>query len=129
MAIVLLAGIIAQKEFCPNTSTKSAEDDENKIDQYLSAIYRADEAAKRVAGSYLAQEAERLVKTFWFAICIVADALWIKEWRPVAEDWGTKLQTEKTLDGAELVELLKTCKISCGVDDCTPGEPPVTVAD
>jgi hypothetical protein len=129
MVIVLFTGIIAQKKFCPNASTKSAADDENKIDQYLSAIYRADEAAKRVARSYLAQEAERLVETFWFAICIVADVLWGKEWSPVTEDWGTKLQMDKTLDGSELVGLLKTCEISCGVDDCTPEEPLVTVAD
>ena len=129
MVIVLFTGIIAQKKVCPNASTRSAADDENKIDQYLSAIYRADEAAKCVARSYLTQEAERLVETFWFAIRIVAEALWGKEWSPVTEDWGTMLQTDKTVNGSELVSLLKACEIYCRVDDCTPDEPLVTVAD
>jgi hypothetical protein len=129
MVTVLFAGIIAQKEFWPSSSTRSAADDEKKIDLYLSAIYRGDEAARLVARSYLTLEAERLVETFGFAIRIVAETLWGKEWTAVAEDWGTMLDTEKTVNGSELVKILKDCEIFCGVDNCTPEEPLATLAD
>src|ERR1700730_15051229 len=117
MVIVLFTGIIAQKKFCPSSSTRSAADDEKKIDQYLSAIYRTNEAAKLVARSYLKHEAERLVEDLGFAISKVAEALWGKECTPVAEAWGTMSHTDKTVKASELVEILKQCEISCGVDD------------
>ena len=129
MIIVLFAGFVAQKNSYPDSSNKSAEDDENKIEQYLGAIYRTREAAKSIARNYLLQEAERLVDAFGCAIAKLAENLWAKEYTPVTEDWGTKLPLEKKVGASEIFEILKEWNIFCSVDDCTTEDEPTTVAD
>jgi hypothetical protein len=130
MVIVLFAGLVAQKKFCLDSSNKSAADDEEKIEQYLGAIYRTEEAAKSIARKYLKQEAERLVDAFWFAISKVAETLWAKDCTPVTEDWGTTSSREKTVGASVIVEILKEWNISCSVDDCSiEDQPAATVAD
>jgi hypothetical protein len=129
MVIVLFAGLLAQRKFCPNSSNKSASDDEEKIEQYLGAIYCADEAAKLIARNYLKQEAARLVEGFWCAITKLAETLWNKECIPVTESWGTKLQLEKTVGASEIVEILKECNISSSVDDWSVEDDSTPVAE
>jgi hypothetical protein len=129
MVIVLFAGLLAQKKFCPDSSNNSAEDDETKIKQYLGAIYWKEEAAKPKARDYLKQEAERLVDAFWPAITKVAETLWAKDCTPVTEDWGTKLPREKAVGASVIAEILKEWKISCSVDDCAVDDPAATVED
>jgi len=129
MVIVLFAGLLAQKKFCPNSSNKSASDDEEKIEQYLGAIYRTEDAAKLIARNHLKQEAERLVDGFWCAITKLAENLWAKECTPVTEDWGTKLALEKTVGASVIVEILKEWNISSSVDDCTIEDEATTITD
>ncbi len=129
MVIVLFAGLVAQKRFCSNSSNKSASDDEEKIEQYLGAIYRTEEASKLIARNYLKQEAERLVDAFGCAITKLAENLWTKECTPVTEDWGTKLPLEKTLGASVIVEILKEWNISSSVDDCSIEDEAIAVAD
>lgn len=129
MVIVLLAGLLAQKKFCTKSSNKSASDDEEKIQQYLGAIYSTDEAAKLTARNYLKQEAERLVEGFWCAITKLAETLWTKECTSVTEDWGTKLPVEKTVGASEIVEILKEWNIFGSVDDYTIEDEASRVAD
>ena len=129
MVIVLYAGLIAQKKAYPDSSNKSAADDENRIEQYLRAIYRTQEAAKSVARSYLMQEAGRLVDAYWCAITKLAESLWGKECTPVTEDWGTRLPLEKTVGASEISQVLGEWNISCLVDDGTCEDEPTTVAE
>ncbi len=115
MVVVHFAGLFAQQKFSPEPS-KSAEDDDRKIDQYLSAIYRTDEAAKATARAYFEQEAKRLVNTFEDVIRELGDSLWSKEWIPRTENWGSALPQEKTMDALAVVGILNRWNIFCSVD-------------
>jgi len=129
MVIVLFAGLLAQKKFRPDSSNKSAADDELKINQYLGAIYRTDTISELLARNYLKQEAERLVHEFGNAITKVAETLWAKECTTRTVDWGSALPLEKTVGAPEIVEILREWDISCSVDDCTIEDQPATVAN
>jgi hypothetical protein len=129
MVIVLFAGLLAQKKFCPNSSNKSASDDEEKIEQYLGAIYRTEEPAKLIARNYLKQEAERLVDAFDAAITKVAETLWAKECTPITEKWDSESSLEKTIGASIIAEILKEWNISASVDDCTIEDEAATVTD
>lgn len=119
MVIILFAGALAQKLFFPDSTKNSAADDNTKIEQYLCAIYRTDEAAKSIARQYFEMEAKRLVNAFEEVIRKLGDSLWSRDWTPRVEDWGSGLSVEKTIDAATIGEILKDRNILCKVDDST----------
>ena len=129
MVIVLFAGLLAQKKFYPDSSNNSAGHDEQKIQQYLDAIYGMDKTSESIARKYLEQEAGLLADHFGDAIKRVAETLWAKECTTRVKSWGSDLPLEKNVGASEIVEILKDWNISCGIDDCTPEDDPAKVED